>query len=358
MSSLRTVGGRSRSPASRPVGQVHRGPARPGPGPGPGRAAYELLTRPGVGVRLVAVNPGGTEPLWTGIADTFEHDLLTGEGKLEASDRVALFTGVDVSGWVRPAESGGRYGCGVPGGHAEPDPTDVHRDPRALSGAQFSGDLWSAVVTPTAEAEQSIMWVDQLGTLRRSNQFSRPAAVAAIDCDDGTSPIIYTRLTSLVEEERVVNMVIVERLNLPAGLRSRAPLKFSDNGSVAQLGAHALTETRLPLPNDDALRLWGLDVLEQRAGSQPSLSGLGVTIADVFPWVARTVAAVASLSVGSRLNVSLSSRGDPGFWAVAVAGIRHTIVPDSWEVELDVAQAPPTSELGASQQAVEVMAWA
>lgn len=306
----------------------------------PAASPYALLVSPGIGVRLVAVQPGsGTVwPLWTGIADVFEHDLLTGEGRLEASDLVALLTGVDVAGWQRPPETGLQRLRAVLAVMPNPVELSYAGTAPALSAAQYSGDLWSAVVRTTAEAEQSIVWLDRVGVLRRVDTAGLGAAIAASDCDDGTSPIIYTRLTSLVDSDRLVNLVAVDRLS--AADANREPLKFSRPTSVSRHGPRSLTETRLALPDDAALRLWAADLLALRAYPVAGITGMSVTVTDLFPWVARTVPAVAGLDVGDVLDVDLTSRGQAESWTVAVAGVEHTITPDSWEVRLELADGP------------------
>lgn len=307
----------------------------------PASTTYELLMRPGAPVRLVAIQPGTAAvwPLWSGIAETFEHNLLDGTGQLVASDLIALFTGVDVASWQRPNENAAQRLQAIRTVMPNPIPIIFSGTPTSLSAAQFSGNLWSAVVENTGEAEQSIIWVDQQGRLRRTETQGLGPPVKATDCDDGTTPIIYTQLTSLTDDDLLANIVQVERTNLPQTV-DREPRQYNDPTSVSYNGPHTLSNLTLPLLDDTALANWAAAVLSLRAKPAAGISGLAVTITDAFPWVARTVPAIVALQVASVLDVSLTSRGEPERWAVAVAGIRHTIVPDSWEVEIETVDGP------------------
>jgi len=304
----------------------------------PAASPFTLLTRVGVPVRVVAVEPGtGTEyPLWTGRAETWSHDLLTGEGQLVASDNVALIAGVDVANWERPAENAKSRLAAVVAYLPEPMTLVFTGVATSLSASKFSGTLWQAVAN-TSEAEQSITWVDQWGRLRRSDITGFGTAIQARDCDDGSSPLIYTELTSVTDDEVMTNVAIVDRLNLPENLKEREPLQFQDTTSAAKHGPHSLTETNLPLLDDAALGSWAQRVLDLRAYALSAVSGMSVLITDAFPWVDRTVPAIVAMQVGQVLDIRLTSRGKPAQWTSAIAGIQHTITRDEWVVDLEVA---------------------
>jgi len=297
---------------------------------------FALLTRVGVPVRLTATSPGGTVTvLWAGVADTWTHNLKDGTGQLTASDNLALIAGTDLGSWVRPAETAlARLQAAVA---MMPVPmTLVYSGTgTSLSGSSYSGSLWS-MVQDVGEVEQSIVWVDPLARLRRADITGFGTAVKATDCDDGVTPIIYYELTSVTDDEVMRNVVTVERLNLTEAEKQRPPLTYLDTESANENGAHTLKKLDLALPDDAALGVWANKVLALRDDSVFSISGLSVTITDVFPWTPRTVPAVIGLGIASVLDVHLTSRGKPGNWAVGVAGIAHTITPDEWVVDLEV----------------------
>jgi hypothetical protein len=303
----------------------------------PVASPFQLLTKVGVPVRLIVVSPTGVvTPLWTGVAETWNHDLRIGTGQLVASDHRALIAGVDLGDWQRPAESAKTRLQAIVGFLPQPMTLVFTGTPASLSASKFSGTAWAAVAN-TGEAEQSIVWVDQLGRLRRSDITGFGTAIRATDCDDLTTPIIYTELSSRVDDEVMANIVLVERLNVPANLKERDPLQYADINSASQNGPHSLTATQLPLLDDAALANWANRVLSLRANSTPGVSGMSVTISDVLPWVRRTVPAIVGLSVANVLDIHLTSRGKAGQWVAAVAGITHTIVPDTWEVDIELA---------------------
>jgi hypothetical protein len=192
-------------------------------------------------------------------------------------------------------------------------------------------------VTSTQAAEQSVIWVDQTGTLRRINSYGAGSAFKALDCDDGVADLIYTRLESYSDDDFLTNQVSVERLNLPDASKDRDPLIYSHAASINMNGVYALTETRLPLVDDTALANWAQRVLSLRAEPEPAIRGMEILLTDTFPWTARSVPEVIKLSVGSVLATALTSRGDPGAWVSIVASIQHTITPSEWAVQLELA---------------------
>ena len=306
----------------------------------PASTTYELLMRPGAGVRVTATQPGNNLiwPIWTGMAETFSHNLKNGEGRLVASDMVAQLSGVDAS-FDRPTENSLQRLQSARAIMPNPIPLVFSGTPQLLSNARFSGNLWGSVVESTGEAEQSIVWVDQAGTLRRTETQGLGPPVIATDCDDGSAPIIYYELTSSNDDDLLTNLVNVERTNLPTN-NDREPLVYSNVDSVNRNGPKSLTKTNLPLLDDVALRDWATRVLSLRSTPQPSVSGLSVMMTDVFPWIARTVPALVALSVASILDIRVTSRGAPGRWVVAVAGIEHTITPHEWSVDIEVVDGP------------------
>jgi len=311
----------------------------------PASTSFELLTRPGAGVRLVAVQPvsGAVWPLWTGVTETFTHNLKTGTGQLVASDLIALFTGVDVANWNRPNEGSHTRLNSILAVMPKPVPFSFHGTAITLAAAQFSGDLWSAVVRNTQEAEQSLIWIDQAGTLRRNETQGLGPPVRATDCEDGVTPIIYTELSSYTDDELMTNIAMVDRTNLPQDT-TRAPLFHSDPASVSYYGPHSMTQTRLPLIDDAALHSWAAAVLGLRANHVQGISGMEILIVDSFPWVARSIPAIVRLSVASVLDVALTSRGESGRWVAAVAGITHNITQKEWNVSLELADGPRLTE--------------
>ena len=310
----------------------------------PASTTYELLMRPGAGIRLTATQPvtGAIWPLWTGMAETFEHNLKTGTGRLVASDLTALFTGVDMV-WERPAETSVQRLQAVRAVMPNPIPLTFSGTATALSNARFAGNLWTSVIENTQRAEQSIIWVDAAGILRRTETQGLGPPIRATDCDDGVSPIVYYELTSVIDDDLLTNIIQVERTNLPQNV-DRQPLWYSNPDSVNYNGPHSLTQTTLPLPDDTALRDWALRVLSLRSTPKAAVTGLVVTIADVFPWVGRTVPAIVGLSVADILDITMTSRGEAERWVVAVAGISHTITPQDWDVAIEVVDGPRLTE--------------
>lgn len=298
---------------------------------------FALLTQVGVPVRLTATSPAGiVNVLWSGVSETWTHDLLTGTGDLVASDGRALIAGVNVTDWARPAETAKQRLQAVLDQLPQPMTLLFTGVPTALSASTYSGSLWG-VVDDIGVAEQSIVWVDQWGRLRRSDVTGFGQAIAATDCDDGVTSIIYTGLTSVIDDEVMTNIVYADRLNLTEAQKSRAPLKFMDGASATKHGPHSLTNNRLPLLDDAALAAWANRILSLRANTLAAVNGLQVSIHDIYPWVARTVTAMVPLQVGHVLDITLTSRGTPaGHWAAAVAGIAHTITPDEWVVDLEI----------------------
>lgn len=309
----------------------------------PSASPYALLTNPGAPVRLVAVRPGGTiYPLWTGVADSFEHDLLTGEGDLQASDRIALLAGIDVADWSRPQETSRSRYLAILAMVTTPITLAFEGAAVTMSAAKMSGDLWNSSVVTTAESELGIVWMDQTGRLRRRATSGLPTAIKATDCDDHVTPIIYTRLSSQSDDDQMANIVTYERVNIEsdARLKDREPLISVNHASVSRYGAHALTDTRLTLPDDTALRAWASAVLDLRAKPTAEATGMEVTLTDAFPWTSRSVPSVVGLTVGQPLDITLTSRGEQERWLAAIAGISHSIDTESWVVDLGLVDGP------------------
>jgi len=331
-----------------------------------------VFAEPGVPVRVVATREGaplpgggvydssrydsgavygedtlGGVPIWSGYADTWTHDLRTGEGTLTASDVLARLAGTRISDFDRPAESTvDRIGAIIGALGDDAPPTTYHGTGAMLSAAALSGDCRS-LLAKVAESSMSWVWATAAGALAwKSRSAVMADPVPLVDCDDGSSAV-YTGMSSAAMVQRIVNRATLQRVRADAAEQAGSRL-YQVSESVDRYGESTYAANDLQLLDDASVDLYAQALFDLRAWPRPHLATIDVLTSEAFPWAARSLTRMVGVDVGDTVTVSLSSRGDPAqVFGSVVTGVSHSIVPGEWLTTLDVA---PYTLLDAPQQ--------
>ena len=331
--------------------------ARPSPSPGsvaeagsltadlydPGRlydpvsGTMPALVEPGAPVRLVARRGPDTMVVWTGTADAWEHDLLSGEGRLTATDQVARLAATEVVALDRPAERTPDRLAALLAVMPDPPPSSLTGVGRDLCAATLSGDVWQCMAA-VVDTDQSWLWLDPAGTLTWQGR-GIPAAPQPIfaDCPDDSPGWagIYTSLPTAVDASQLVNVVTAQRVQPPGATAD--PFLYVNDASRLRWDPHSHENTALQLASDAEVDQWAADLLELRSYPAPRPDRMVLTVADALPWADGTMAALLGLDLGSPVRVRLTSRGPVQEWVCVVSSLEHRADPGEWTTTVGLA---------------------
>lgn len=289
------------------------------------------LLSPGVPVRVVARKGAGEAVLWSGTADSWPHDMLTGEGSLNASDVVSHLAAVPVTDLVRPAESTpDRLAALLAVAPAPPPFTATGTGRATLCPATLSGDLWQCMKA-VIDTDQSWLWVGTDGTVRwQGRDAVRVADLTVVDCpDDGPWDGVYVRLPTDSDDSRLVNIVSARRIQPSTVTDPPAPYVVSRADSVAVHDPQQLENVAVQLGSDVEVEQWAEDTLTMLAYPVPGPTRIVLAVDDSLPWANQTMDTIIGLDIGSVLRIRLTTRGPAQEWVAVVAALEHEADPHS-----------------------------
>jgi hypothetical protein len=312
------------------------------PATGDGGAVYDA-----VGSRYDTddVYGGASVPvvIWTGTADSWTHDLLTGEGTLAAYDIIDRLAGIDVADLARPGENTvDRVGALIGSLGSQAPQTEYLGAGKPLRAATLSGDVRS-VLSRVVESDMSWLWATASGSLRwMARDAPLPDPLLLVDCDDGLS-MVYTQMSTDVGRARIVNEANVQRIG-DEGEQRPGSRKYVAQDSRDKYGPRQYSANDLQLSTDLEVDGWAQALLDLRAYPRPALSTVTVEVQEILPWAVRCLTGLVGVDVGDPLTVSLVSRGDDQLFDTIVVGLSHSIQPGNWTTVLDVG--PYTASWG------------
>ena len=292
------------------------------------------LLNTGVPVRVMARKGAEEVVVWSGASNAWPHDMLTGEGSLEASDLVAAIAPVPVVALARPAEHPQDRLAAIFAIHPHPPVFAPNGQGRMLCPATLDGDMWQ-VARSVVDTDQSWLWVDPDGTVNWQGRGHVPPETILVDCP-GPDPwdAVYTGLTTDADDSQVVNMVTAQRAQPDP---RPAPIIRAHAASISEHGPDSLTNTNLQLATDAEVAQWAADVLALRAYPMHRPLEVELKVDPRLPWSDATMDTLMGLRVASLLKIRLTTRGPLQEWSAVVGSIRHDVDPHTWTTTIGLA---------------------
>lgn len=286
------------------------------------------LLRPGIQVRVVARKDGAERVVWSGTADSWPHDMLTGEGSVSGRDVVAALAPVPVVGLARPAERTPDRLAALLAIHPDPPAFVPAGVGRMLAPCTLDGDLWQCM-RAVVDTDQSWLWAAPDGTIRWRGRGYDPPETVLVDCPDPLVPwdAVYTGLDTDADDTQIVNMVKAGRVRPDP---RPDPLVVVHAASLTVHGPETLDSTDLQLATDLEVQQWTHEVLALRAYPVHRPTMVELTVDPRLPWADRTMDALMGLEVAALLRIRVTTRGPVQEWLGVVGSVHHDATPTRW----------------------------
>lgn len=299
---------------------------------------YPDLLEPGAPIRLIARKDTLERLIWTGTTRVWQHDTLTGEGRVEAVDVIGDVAPVPLTDLVRPTEPIAARIAAMLAVMPDPPPFTPQGTSRTLCAATISGDLWQALAA-VVDSDQSWLWVDGAGTVRwQGRGISSATAAQFVDLPDPSdqAAAVYVGLPTASDDASIVNIVTAARI-LPKGATPPPPRVTSQPGSVDRHQSHSYANTALQLTTDAEVDQWAHQLLGMHAWPVEGPTGLVSTVRDGLDGATATMDAITGLDLADVVRVRLSSRGPTQEWVAVIGSIDVSCTMDTYTATFRLA---------------------